>query len=215
MKPLILINFKAYPEGTGRKALELAKSIKSFRTKDYQLAVSPQLIDLKEIAGSGIMTFAQHLDDIYPGAKTGGILPEAVKEGGAKGSLINHSEKKIPLKQIGGIVTHCRRLGLISIACAGSLREVKRIAAFFPDYIAYEPKKLIGGNISVTEADPKVILGAVKLIRGTRTKLLCGAGIHDKEDILKALELGAAGVLISHKIVRAKRQREALRELLG
>ena len=65
---------------------------------------------------------------------------------------------------------------------------------------------MIGKNVSVTEVSPKVIVKAVKVVKKVNpaVKVLCGAGIHSKKDVLKALELGTEGILIAHKIVKAK-----------
>ena len=63
---MILINFKTYPEGTGRKALKLAKAIDKY--KSAKLAISPQLIDLKEVSKAvRIPVYAQHVDHIHLG----------------------------------------------------------------------------------------------------------------------------------------------------
>lgn len=217
MKPLILINFKTYKAGTGKAGWELAKVIAGIRSK-YQLVIAPQLVDLKEICGKvKIPVFAQHIDGIGFGAYTGSVLPEAVKEAGAKGTLMNHSEQRISLKEIRNLVKICRRLKLVTVVCAGSLSMLKRIARFSPDYIAYEPKKLIGGDVSVTEVNPKVISKAVKLVKknNPKVKVLCGAGIHSRKDVLKALELGMEGVLISHKIVKAKEPGKVLKSMFS
>ncbi len=215
MKNLILINFKTYIGGSGREGLKLAKSIYKFKSSKYQLAISPQTIDLKEISKSvKIPVFSQHLDNITYGSHTGSILPESVKKSGATGTLINHSEKRIELHKIRETIEICKRLKLKTVVCASSLSMVKKIVKFTPDYIAYEPKKLIGKNISVTSVNPKVIVKAVKIVSSSGTKLLAGAGIHSRRDIKKAIELGASGVLIAHKVVKAKKVRKVLKSLL-
>ncbi|MEK6809491.1 MAG: triose-phosphate isomerase, partial [Nanoarchaeota archaeon] len=94
--------------------------------------------------------------------------------------------------------------------------EAHHDAGLNPDYLAYEPQELIGGNISVTKAKPDIISRAVELVKGTspKIKVLCGAGVHSREDILKALQLGAKGVLIGHAVPKAKDPQKVLRELL-
>jgi len=217
MRYLVLINFKTYEKGTGRKGLKLARAISGFKS-EYQLVVVSQLVDLRGVCKAiKIPVFAQHVDRVGFGAGTGSVLPEAVKGAGAKGTLLNHSEKRISLKEIKETVEICRKIGLVSVVCASSLKMVKKITKFGPDYIAYEPKRLIGKNISVTDVSPKVVLRAVRFVKkvNPKVKVLCGAGIHSKKDVLKALELGAGGVLIAHKVVKAKDPKKALRKLLG
>tara|TARA_Y100000310_G_scaffold341339_1_gene440175 strand:- start:2031 stop:2708 length:678 start_codon:yes stop_codon:yes gene_type:complete len=221
-KPLILINFKTYEQTTGKKALKLAKAIDKFGSKKsrsaekYQLAVSPQLVDLKEIKKTiRIPVFAQHLDNIDHGSHTGSVLPEAVKAAGATGTILNHSEKKIKLPKLKETLGICKQLNLKTIICTGSLAGVKKLIKLQPNYIAYEPKKLIGKNVSVTQTNPKIILKAVKLIekKNSKTKLLVGAGIHSKQDVKKAIGLGADGVLLAHKVVKAKNTKKVLQQM--
>lgn len=212
---LVLVNFKTYENGTGKKALKLAKAIDKYK-KDYRLGVCPQQSDLKEISAAvRIPVFAQHIDAVGFGSNTGHILPQAVKEAGAKGTLINHSERRMGLAEIKKNVEICRELGLISVVCAGTLSMIKKVIKFRPDYVAYEPKKLIGTNISVTDVNPAVITKAVDLARKYDVHVLCGAGVHVKKDIQKAFQLGAEGVLIAHKVVQAENTGKVLRELLG
>lgn len=215
-KALILINFKTYEEGTGRKGLKLAKAILKFKSDKYVLAVAPQLVDLKEVVRENKgLVFAQHIDGVRFGSHTGAVLGEAVKGVGAKGVVLNHSEKRLTLKEIKLGVEMCRDLELVSVVCAGSLSVVKKVVKFEPDYIAYEPKRLIGGNVSVTTVNPKVIKKAVEMAGRAKTKLLVGAGVHARKDIVMALELGASGVLMAHKVVKAKKVKKVLEKLLG
>jgi len=218
MKHLVLINFKTYEEGTGRKGLKLAEILNRFNSVKFQLAIAPQTVDLNPICQKvKIPVFAQHLDAIGAGPHTGSILPEAIKEAGAIGTLLNHSEKRIKLSEIKTALELCNQLNLTVVVCASSLIWVKRIAKLNPSYIAYEPKKLIGKNISVTEANPKVITKAVKIIQriNPQIKLLCGAGIHSSSDIQRALELGAEGVLIAHTVVKEKNTLRVLNRLFN
>lgn len=217
MKPFILINFKTYKEGTGRKALLLANQLAKVKKNKYEIAIAPSLLMLKEIADKTNLTvFSQHTDHAYLGSFTGRIPAEELKDIGVKGTILNHSERKIPLNFLGEIIGTCKKNGLKTVACASTLSEIKKIAGFCPDYIAYEPEELIGGEISVTEAKPEVIVEAAELIKGlnSKTKLLCGAGINSKEDLGQALLLGAKGVLISHAVIKAKNPETFLAEML-
>jgi len=50
---------------------------------------------------------------------------------------------------------------------------------------------------------------------GYRGKILCGAGIVSGEDVKKAVELGADGVLVASSIVKAQDWEAKIRELAG
>ena len=98
MRPLIVINFKTYESATGKKAVELAKIIDSIKS-NAEMIVCPQFADLKAVADSvDIPVFSQHIDNIVPGKGTGHILPESVKAAGCSGTLINHSERRLDMK---------------------------------------------------------------------------------------------------------------------
>jgi len=45
--------------------------------------------------------------------------------------------------------------------------------------------------------------------------VLCGAGITSGDDVTKALELGAEGVLIASGVVKAKDQRAAFQDIVN
>ena len=104
--PLIIINFKTYLEATGRRALELAKKCeKVAKELGVNIAVAPQAVDLAKIASEvSIPVLAQHVDPYPPGAHTGSILMEAIKEAGAIGTLVNHSEKRLRIDEIDEII---------------------------------------------------------------------------------------------------------------
>jgi len=217
MKPLILINFKTYPEAIGKKALLLAQEIAKVRKKNYLIAVAPSLLTVKEIAEkTNLIVFAQHCDPVILGAHTGSISPAELKAIGVQGTILNHSERKIPFAILKETVRLCNKYKLKTIICASTIHEAKKIARLHPEYLAYEPKELIGGTISVTEAKPDTIVKAVEAVKkiSPKSRVLCGAGVHTKEDIKHALLLGTEGVLIGHAVPKAKDPRKFLEELL-
>ncbi len=217
MKPLILLNFKTYKEAAGKRALALAKQIEKVRSKEYDIVVAPSLLTLKEIADKTSLTvFSQHTDNISLGAHTGRIPAEELKAIGVQGTVLNHSERKIPLEYLKGIVEICKKQQLKTVVCASSLAEVRKVAEFKPDFLAYEPPELIGGEVSVTEAKPDVILKALEIVEeiSPKTRLLCGAGVHSKQDLGQALMLGAKGVLIGHAVPKARNSGKFLKEML-
>ncbi len=217
MKGIIVLNFKIYKESSGEKAVALAKKLARIKENGYEVIVAPSLLMMRSIIEkTKLKVFAQHTDHVPLGAHTGRVSAEELRLIGAKGTILNHSERKIPLKFLEAIMGDCKKEKLKTIVCASSLSELKKIAVMKPDYIAYEPKELIGGNVSVTEAKPEIVVKAVELVRevSKKTKVLCGAGIHTKEDVGQALLLGCAGVLIGHAVPKAKDPRKFLQDML-
>ncbi|MEM2446604.1 MAG: triose-phosphate isomerase, partial [Candidatus Bathyarchaeia archaeon] len=108
--PLILVNFKTYLEATGRKAVELAKTAERVsRETQVSICVAPQFTDIAAVAEEvEIPVFAQHIDPIEPGSHTGYVLADAVKEVGAVGTLINHSERQLRLSDIDAAIKIAR-----------------------------------------------------------------------------------------------------------
>jgi triosephosphate isomerase len=180
--------------------------------------VCPQLADLSVVAGGvGIPVFAQHVDNIAPGSFTGWVLPEAVAEAGAAGTLINHSERRLSAADIEALVGRVKSLGLTSIVCTNNVSVSRACAAFSPDYVAVEPPELIGSGVSVSKAKPEVVSGSVEAVRSVNGKVgvLCGAGVSSGEDLRKALDLGTSGVLLASGVVKARDQGKALMDLVS
>tara|TARA_Y100000310_G_scaffold338405_1_gene427966 strand:- start:423 stop:1076 length:654 start_codon:yes stop_codon:yes gene_type:complete len=217
MKPLILINFKTYKEVAGDKALAVARKIAQVKSR-YEIVIAPPLLTLKEVCQkSKAKCFAQHVDYKDYGSNTGRVLPVELKKMGCQGAIINHSEHRLPLEIIKKTVLACKKNKLTTVVCATTLNKIKKVALFKPDYIAYEPAKFIGGDVSVTEAKPEIIVKAVQLVRrlSPKTKVLTGAGVHSKKDLGNALLLGTVGVLIGHAVPKAKDPKKFLQELLS
>ncbi len=216
----LFVNFKAYEEGTGGKALALAKLLSAFSAEDVEVIAVVQALDLKETAqASSLKVFAQHCDAVKYGSYTGKILPEALKAAGAFGTVLNHAENKITNDAIKATIARCREADLRVMACAETLARAKEIAAFSPapDFIAVEPPELIGGNVSVSTARPELISDSVKAIREINPSILVitGAGIKNSRDVSKAIESGTKGVFVASGIVCAKDKEYAVRELLS
>lgn len=214
--PLILINFKCYKEASGKKALKLAKICEKIAKKyEINIAVAPQLTDLYQITKNvKIYVFSQHVDAIEYGAYTGHVSAFALKEIGVKGSIINHSEKKISLKEISESLNVMKKYNLISVVCADSELRGKEIARFNPDFIAYEDPFLIGSGQAISRVKPDSVKSFVENVKkvNPKVKILCGAGITCGEDVKKALELGTQGILVASGVVKAKKPKEVLED---
>ena len=159
--------------------------------------------------------FAQHIDPISPGSNTGQIMLATVKEAGAVGTLVNHSERRIKLSAIDDLVSLAKERGLFTCVCASTPRIAGAVAALGADCCATEPPELIGSGISVSTAQPEIITETVAIIQkiNPRVVALCGAGITTSEDVRIALELGTKGILVASGIVKAADPEKILREM--
>jgi len=211
-RPLMIVNFKAYEKGVGDRAVELALMCEKVAKKyEVNIGLAVQPADIARIAKKvrKCCVISQHIDPIEFGAYTGHVHAKSVKDAGAIGTLINHSEKRLKEGEVKECVRIARRFGLISIVCCGNLREVRKYLRFKPDVIAYEPPELIGTGISVSKAKPEVVKKAAELVKD-ETILICGAGISSRKDVKKALELGTRGVLVASAILLAKNRKRVL-----
>jgi triosephosphate isomerase len=215
--PVIVLNVKTYEEATWEKALEIAKLMDKINKEiGASMAIAVQATDISLCSKNvEIPVFAEHIDPIKPGSHTGWILPEAIKNAGAVGTLINHSEHRLKLADIDFCITRSKDLNLDHIVCTNNVLTSKAAAAFSPNFIAVEPPELIGGDISVTTANPDIVSRSVNTVKDINkdVSVLCGAGVKNGKDVAKSIELGADGVLLASGIVKADDKLEVIRDL--
>jgi triosephosphate isomerase len=206
-KPLIVINLKTYQQGD--EAIKLTKKIQSV---DKNIIVGAQVADIFEIThDTKLKVYAQHVDYFNPGRFTGFILPEAVKQDGAKGVFLNHSEHPVSFISLKKTILRCKKVKLKTMVFASSLKKAKRIEKLNPDYLIYEPPELVAGKVSVSSAKPEVIK---KFAENVRTPFLVGAGIKNNQDVKIAMKLGAHGVALSSAVTKAKNPKKVLKDLM-
>ncbi|MFH1107322.1 MAG: triose-phosphate isomerase [Candidatus Micrarchaeota archaeon] len=221
--PAIVLNFKAYPESRGEGALKLSLAAKRLADENNKtVVVCPSQLDVHAVASRLAATpffevFGQHADFNADGAFTGSVTSEALLAAGCRGSLLNHSERKIGIEAVELTVKRANAAGLYLIVCADSVAEAKAIAKFSPPCIAVEPPELIGSGISVSTAKPDVVTDSVKEIKGIDEKIavLVGAGVSNAADVRKSVELGAEGVLLASAFVKAKSPAKLLEGMLA
>ena len=217
--PVIIVNFKVYSEVEGPGAVRLAKECESVAlVRKASIVVCPPMVELSKVASAvTVPIFSQHVDNKLPGSITGYVSPQSAKAAGAKGALINHAEHRMPPQDIAAVIEACRKLGLVSVVCTDTAETSAAMAALSPDFIAVEPPELIGGNISVTTADPTIVSRTVEMVRAVdpNVKVLCGAGVKSGKDVRAALDLGASGVLMASGVVKAKDVKAALQDLVS
>ncbi|TET09564.1 MAG: triose-phosphate isomerase, partial [Candidatus Thorarchaeota archaeon] len=85
--PVVIINFKTYPQATGEKAVNLAMTCEAVSKEfDVPIVVAPQIPDLYRVVQSvEIPVFSQHMDSGNPGRFTGHALGETLVETGCSG----------------------------------------------------------------------------------------------------------------------------------
>ena len=214
---LVVVNFKTYESAHGIAAEELALIMEQIETDARMIAVV-SAFDLSAVvsAAPNLEIWTQHLDPINFGSNTGWLHPETAIQRGAKGTLINHAEHKVSIEHIAMLLDNVPE-GFTVCACAADIDEARALSALQPDYVAVEPPELIGGEISVTTADPEIVSGTARAIReiSEDVGILCGAGVKNGQDVLKAIELGTSGVLLASGVTKVKDAAAALNDLVS
>lgn len=200
--PVIITNFKAYESATGPAAVALAAlHARAAAETKQSFVVCVQAVDIAAVAATKVPVFAQHVDPDEPGARTGAVTIEAVRAAGAVGTLLNHAERRVAWDVLGKTIARAKQQQFLTLVCAATPEEGAKIAQEFrPDFVAVEPPELIGGNVSVSKANPECISQAVTLIG---KQVIVGAGVKNGEDVRIARDRGAAGVLLASGVTKA------------
>lgn len=233
---MLWINFKNYKNTFGDGALKLAKTCHQVAqetgVKIIPVVSALDLREIKEKVGGEI--WLQHTDLFFEGKSTGWVSPLAAVLAGADGTLLNHSEHKIPFGKIRQILAYLKKDSwvkhwsselkndqwktlndkfktMVCVKTKGQAeRKVKKLSPK-PNFVAYEPPELIGGEVSVAESKPEVVKRIIELLPDHQ--IIIGAGIKTAMDIKKSLQLGAKGVLLSSGVVKADDPKKKLVEL--
>ena len=214
---LVVVNFKTYQTAHGLSAENLAKIMENLESNARIVAVV-SAFDLSSVVkiAPNLEVWIQHLDPIQFGSNTGWLHPDTAIERGAKGTLINHAEHKVSIEHIAMLLDQVPE-DFTVCACAADIEEAKSLAALRPTFVAVEPPELIGGDVSVTSADPKIVTGTVDAVRDISADvgILCGAGVKNGSDVSMALELGTSGVLLASGVTKSSNPLEALNDLIS
>jgi triosephosphate isomerase len=210
----ILVNLKAYPCDPVAVA-EAARDVAD--ESGVRIAVSPQAAHIERVAETGVETWAQHVSPNGHGSHTGSTLAEAVADAGAEGTLLNHSENRLKLADIDASLDAAERAGLETCVCGNNPEQIGAVAALGPDSVAVEPPELIGGDVSVSTADPDIVVDAVEAASAVdeSVDVYCGAGVSTGDDVLAAQDLGATGILLASGVAKADDPRAALEDLVA
>ena len=214
---MLFVNFKTYENATGEKAVELAKVCqKVAKETKKEIILVVQAVDIYQVAKAvKLKVFAQHVDAVDYGSNTGHILIDAAKQAGASGTIVNHSENRLPLQKIKDIVEKCKHKKFPVLVCAQDPDEVEQMTRMEPNWVAYEPPELIGGDISVSTSKPEIITESVERAMLRERPLIVGAGVKNNVDVKVSVDLGAKGILVASGVVGADNPEEALKDLVS
>ena len=213
----LVINFKNYPAVLGDGSVQLALAIERVANAVGVEAIAAPPTPMISLVASKtkLQVYSQSTESALGDRTTGAVLPEAVKAAGAAGTILNHSESRRTVAELEKLVPRLAGLGLGVCLCAQTSEEAAELSRFGTRYLAIEPPELIGTGVAVSKAQPELIERTVFAAReaGYRGKVLCGAGIVSGEDVSRAVQLGADGVLVASSVVKSGDWELKVREL--
>ena len=204
--PVFEIGLKGYAYGAEAVRLALAADQVSAEL-GVSVIFDPQAVDIPAVARETrhILVFAQHMDPVTPGRGVGSVLAEALKEAGAVGTMLNHSERRMTLTDINRAIGRAREVGLATLFYADSPEEAAALAMLGPDIVLAEPPELIATSKSTATEMRGFVERAIELVGriDPRSIVMCGAGVQTPADVAGMIALGVGGTGSSSGILKA------------
>jgi triosephosphate isomerase len=204
--PVFEIGLKGY--AWGAEAVRLARAADRLG-HELQVTVifDPQLVDIPAVARETrhLAVFAQHMDPVAVGRGAGYVLPEAIREAGAVGTMLNHSERRMTLADIHRAIRRAHEVGLATMVCADSPEEAEAVALLGADIVLAEPPELIATSRSAATEMRGFVEQAVEMVGRIDPAIIvmCGAGVQTPDDVARMVGLGVGGTGSSSSILRA------------
>ncbi len=228
----IFINFKNYSSGIGEKQRELLDFLESlsFSKTRFSSAHNSKFLILNSInlvtpateispiwQNYNFPLWSQHCDPVENARATGWISAEQIKKAGGIGTMLNHSEHRLPFHVLKNTVQICHEHELKTLICCQNVEEGKKFAKeLHPDFLAYEPPELIASKIDSVTSKSREIQELTAFLsshcandtqhNASPTVFLIGAGIREKEDIKTAENLGAKGILLASSVMEGTKK---------
>ncbi|MDD3519687.1 MAG: triose-phosphate isomerase [Actinomycetota bacterium] len=201
--PFFEIGPKAYLFGDQIVELALAAD-KASKKYNVDIIFTTPYTEIRRVseATKNIFVFAPHMDPLPVGRGLADILPEAVKDAGAVGVMLNHCEKPLTLSALDRTIKRAEELDLITIVCADTIAEAKAIACFSPDIIVAEPTKLIATGKTSDMGYVKESTQAIKSVN-PEILVLQSAGIKNGDDVYNLIFSGAEATGTSSGVANA------------
>ena len=216
-KPLFEIGLKGYLYG--KAAVELAVEADRVSAETgVGVIFDPQYVDIPAVARAtrNLLVFAQHMDPVEIGRGAGMVLPEALKEAGAVGTMLNHSERRMSLAEISGAIRRADEVGLVTMVCTDSPDEAAAVAQLGPNIVLAEPPELIGGTRSVATEMRSFVERTIDAVGRINPEIIvmCSAGIQTPADVSAMVALGVGATGSTSGILRAANPAAQMRAMI-
>lgn len=210
--PFLVVNPKSYLYG--KRSLDLALAAdKIAKETGIEMFFTCPFADIRYISENttNVIVTAQHMESLKPGRGMGHVLPESLKEAGAKAVFLNHAENPMTVAELSKTIERARELDIKTIVCADSVSEAVALSKFNPDIILAEPTELIGTGKT---ADNSYVIETTKKIRemSPNTLVMIASGVTTAEDVYNVIKLGADGTGGTNGILGAKDPKKRIEE---
>ncbi len=213
--PFFEIGPKSYL--VGDEVLSLARMADAAAKKyDVDIIFTTPVVDIRRVAEATerIFVFAPHMDPLRPGRGLADTLPESLVAAGAKGVMLNHCERPVPLAVLAETIRRADEVGLATIVCTDTIAEASAVACLAPNIIVAEPTELIGTGQASDMGYVQASIDAVKRINPD-IFVLQGAGISKGQDVFDVIYAGAEATGSSSGVVKAKDRAAMIDEMIG
>jgi len=215
---MLILNLKNYPSVSnpiGQKYFDAGNKVieENPELKDV-VYFSPPVLDILSYKSNNpdLSYISQHVDNKGYGSTTGRVPYTRLIDENISYSLLNHSEFRFADKEeLYKSITDIQNTGIKLVVCAENVEEIKQILEYKPYAVAYEPPELIGTGDSVTNR-PDAVKEFIQTV-GDKSLPFIGAGVSNGEDIQNSLDLGAKGILLASRFVKADDPYQKLVEL--
>ena len=203
----------------GDKVLEYALAAdKAAEKYDIDVLFITSPIEIRRVVENTkhLIVLAPYMDTLRPGRGMADILPEGLKDAGAKGVVINHCEKPMSLPQMKKTIERARELDMLVFACADTIEEAKALAQLHPDILNPEPSELIGGTGGgVSSMD--YVEEVIREIKAVDPNILVeqAAGITNGQQVYDFIMAGSEAAGAASGIMNAKDPIAMIDEMIG
>lgn len=192
--PYFEIGIKNYLYGD--RVLELAlRAEEAAKKYDIDVMMIVPYTEIRRVAEytERLIILAPYMDTLRPGRGIADVLPEALKDAGADGVVINHCERAMSLPAIRATIERANELDMLTFACADTIAEAQAIAHLHPDIINPEPTELIGGG---QVSDMGFVLESIRAIKQIDPTILVeqAASISTGQQVYDFIYAGAEAV---------------------
>ncbi|MNP02881.1 triosephosphate isomerase [compost metagenome] len=210
--PFLVVNPKSYLYG--KRSLDLALAAdKIAKETGIEMFFTCPFTDIRYISENttNVIVTAQHMESLKPGRGMGHVLPESLKEAGAKAVFLNHAENPMTVAELSKTIERARELDIKTIVCADSVSEAVALSKFNPDIILAEPTELIGTGKT---ADNSYVIETTEKIRdmSPNTLVMIASGVTTAEDVYNVIKLGADGTGGTNGILGAPDPKKRIEE---